>query len=120
MSSEEDVKKNKPRRRSKRVAAKANKRLSVGAALGKGRTIDQRVPMDLGLVLAPEHGERSELGTSARAESNEVHAKPVRTNSKTESTGTTDVMNPTVPVHEVGQSGGISKKAGIFKKKNRH
>ena len=70
MSSEEDVKKTEPRRRSKRVAAKEDKRLSVGAALSKGRTLDQRVPMDLGLVLAPEHVEGSELGTSSRAESN--------------------------------------------------
>ena len=119
MSTEKDVKKNKPRRRSKRVAAKGDKRLSVGATLGKGRMIDQRVPMDLGLALAPEHVKGSELGTHVQTESIEVPAKPVGANSKTESTGTKDVMNPTVPVQEVGQSSGLSKKAGDFKKKRR-
>ena len=76
MSTEKDVKKDKPRRRSKRVAAKGDKRLSVGATLGKGRMIDQRVPMDLGLALAPEHVKGSELSTHVQTASNEVHAKP--------------------------------------------
>ena len=88
MSTEKDVKKDKPRRRSKRVAAKGDKRLSVGATLGKGRMIDQRVPMDLGLALAPEHVKGSELSTHVQTASNEVHAKPVGTSSKTESAGT--------------------------------